>query len=426
MEAELILFVVLISVAGAALGTFTGLVPGVHVNMLAALLASFYPLMSSALSGIFPSEYVPILVASCIVSAAVVHSFVDFVPSVFLGAPDPDEVLNVLPGHRMLLAGKGMVAVRSAAIGSLVGSMVAVMVAIPMQLLLSGGLGDYLESITLCVLLITVIVMITREKGTGMLWALVLFLISGTLGILCMFIADEPSGIIPGGNLLLPLLTGLFGMPAMLLSLNNREVPEQNDEERFPVSPWPGIKGAVTGGIVGWFPGITSTAGAVLTSSVLPEKGSENFISLVASIGSASTVFALVTLSVTGYGRTGTMLATGEVLGDSIFGFGNGIFVLMLLSVAVASLLGYIITIISGRSMAGFVRNRDMNRMNRVIIVLMIVLVALMTGPYGLLVLFASAVAGLIPTSVNVSRVHLSGCLILPVLILNSGLGVYF
>ena len=420
MEAELIFFVVMISVAGAALGTFTGLVPGIHVNTLAVIMISFYPLLSSALSEMFPSEYVPILVASCIVSAAVVHSFVDFVPSVFLGAPDPDEVLNVLPGHRMLLEGNGMIAVRSAAIGSLVGSMVAVIVAIPMQLLLTGGFGEYLESITFCVLLITVIVMITRESGTGMIWALALFLISGALGIVCMFIAQEPVGIVPGGNLLLPLLTGLFGMPAMLLSLNNGEVPEQKDEEEFPVGPGPGIKGALAGGIVGWFPGITSTAGAVLATSVLPEKGSEKFISLVASIGSASTVFALVTLSVTGNGRTGTMLAAGEVLGDSLSGFGNGIFILMLLSVAVASLLGYAITIRSGRSMAGFVRNRDMNRMNRIIIVLMVILVALMTGTYGLLILLASTAAGLIPTSTNVSRVHLSGCLILPVLLLNS------
>ena len=426
MEAELIFFVIMISVAGAALGTFTGLVPGIHVNTLAVLMVSFYPLLSSVLSEMFPSEYIPILVASCIISAAVVHSFVDFVPSVFLGAPDPDEVLNVLPGHRMLLDGNGMIAVRSAAIGSLVGSMTAVAVAVPMQLILSGGFGEYLESITFSVLLITVIVMMTHERGTGMIWAFALFLISGALGIICMFIADEPIGIIPGGNLLLPLLTGLFGMPAMLLSLNNGDVPEQTDDNKFPVGPIPGLKGAIAGGIVGWFPGITATAGAVLLSSALPEKGSEKFISLVASIGSASAVFALVTLSVGGYGRTGTMLAAGEVLGDSISGFGNGIFLLMLLSVTVASFLGYAITIRSGRSMAGFVRNRDMNRMNRIIILMMIILVALMTGMYGLLILLASTVAGLIPTAANVSRVHLSGCLILPVLILNSGLGIYF
>ena len=422
MEAELILFVVLITVAGAALGTFTGLVPGIHVNTLAALMISFYPILSVTLSEIFPPGYVPVLVASCIISAAVVHSFVDFVPSVFLGAPDPDEVLNVLPGHRMLLDGDGMVAVRSAAIGSVVGTMTAIVVAIPMQMLLTGELGDYLESITLCVLLITVVVMVTRESGIGMVWALALFTISGALGVMCMFMADDPVGIIPGGSLLLPLLTGLFGIPAMLLSLNSGNIPDQKDENDFPVGPGPGFKGAVAGGIVGWFPGITSTAGAVLASSVMPEKGGEKFISLVASIGSASTVFALITLSISGSGRTGTMLAAREVLGNSLSGTGNGIFLLMLLSVATASLLGYFITIRSGRFMAGFVKNRDMNYLNRVIILFMVILVALMTGPFGLLILLASSVAGLIPTSVNVSRMHLSGCLMLPAIILNSNL----
>ncbi len=62
------------------------------------------------------------VVACCIFAASTVHSFVDFVPSVFIGAPDPDEALSVLPGHRLLMEGRGMAAVRAAAVGSAVGA----------------------------------------------------------------------------------------------------------------------------------------------------------------------------------------------------------------------------------------------------------------------------------------------------------------
>lgn len=421
MDPELLLFVVAMSAAGAALGTFTGLVPGIHVNTLAALMLLFYPSLEAILSTVFPSHHVPILVASCIVSAAVVHSFVDFVPSVFLGAPDPDEVMNMLPGHRMLMDGNGMTAVRAAAIGSVVGSAVAVLVALPLRHLLMNGFGDYMESVTLIVLIAAVMMLIASERGWNMIWASALILTSGVLGAVCMT-SLASTGLMPGGDLLFPMLTGLFGMPAMLLSLNNGDVSEQSDEITYPVNCVPGIKGVVTGSIVGWFPGITSTAGAVIAGTVMPERKPERFISMVASIGSASTIIALITLSVSGKGRTGTMVAVKDVLGDSVFAAGNGIFVVLLLSVAVACIIGYHVTIMSGRWLSKAVVGRDIRRLNAIIVIIVVILVAVMTGVTGIIILSVSTILGFIPTSGSVSRVHLSGCLIIPVILFESGL----
>ena len=36
---------------------------------------------------------------------AITHTFIDFIPSIFLGAPDEDSVLSILPGHKLLLKG---------------------------------------------------------------------------------------------------------------------------------------------------------------------------------------------------------------------------------------------------------------------------------------------------------------------------------
>ena len=420
METELILFIVMMSVAGAGLGVFSGLVPGIHVNTLAVLMLSFYPAIQAGLSEVFPPYMVPMLVASCIISAAIVHSFVAFVPSVFLGAPDPDEVMNVLPGHRLLLEGRGMVAVRASAAGSAIGTLSAVCLAVPMQFLIANGLGSYLESITVCVLLIAVAALILKETGAGMIWAAILIALSGMLGYACMFIIPEPGGIIPGGNLLFPLLTGLFGIPALILTPKDSSIPEQRDDERYDAGDLSGLKGVAAGAVTGWFPGITATSAAVICGS-RSEKKPEGFIAFVSSISSAAAVFAIVTLSMTGKTRTGTMIVVGDILGGSISGVGNGIFLLMLLSVLVAALIGYAATILSGKWISGAISNVKMRRFSRVVISAMAVLVALMTGWTGLFVLAVSSMLGLVPTAANVSRVHLSGCLIIPVILLRFG-----
>ncbi|MDD4185799.1 MAG: tripartite tricarboxylate transporter permease, partial [Candidatus Methanomethylophilaceae archaeon] len=102
MDLSLMILVIYASIIGAAIGTASGLIPGIHVNTLAVLMAVGLPFTTDALSGIVPAGQVPILMSSAVVSAAVVHSFTDFVPSVFVGAPDEDEILSLLPGHRLL------------------------------------------------------------------------------------------------------------------------------------------------------------------------------------------------------------------------------------------------------------------------------------------------------------------------------------
>lgn len=139
MGPEIILTVLLASSIGAAIGTFTGMVPGIHVNTAAAVLLgslSFFNGLFSFASGLDCA----VLVACCIFSASAVHSFVDFVPSAFIGVPDADDALSVLPGHRLFLEGQAMKAVRAAAIGSVVGSVSALLLAIPLQwIMLAGG-----------------------------------------------------------------------------------------------------------------------------------------------------------------------------------------------------------------------------------------------------------------------------------------------
>ncbi len=409
--------------AGAGMGLFSGLMPGIHVNTLAAMLVTSYPAISASLAGTVPAEDIPLVVSCCIVAASVVHSFVDFVPSVFIGAPDGEDAVSVLPGHRLLLKGRGMEAVRAAAIGSLVGASASILTAVPLQWLLLNGLQDPLEAMTVTVLAVVSFLLVAGEwqNGAGA-WGLAAFLVSGMLGLACMTLPMDMTGILGEGSVMLPMLTGLFGIPVLLSTSSDNVMPAQTDRVKDPVGPVPGIRGVLMGTVAGWFPGMTATVGASVSAAVFPERDPARFISTVASIGTVTSVLSLVVLSVSGNGRSGTALAIGEIAGDGLGGFMSPWFLMLLLSAAVASVIGYQATIWSGKAMSRVASRIRPGPMSRTVIVLLAAIALLLTGPIGLLVMACSTIVGLIPETCGTSRIVLCGCLIFPVLLFKTGL----
>lgn len=418
MDPVLIALVILFSVIGSAMGLFTGLVPGIHVNTLASIMLMAYGSLEASLSDIVPEASVPTVVCCMIMSASVVHSYVDFVPSVFIGAPDAEDAISILPGHRLLLAGQGMRAVRAAAVGSLIGCSAAILIAVPMQLVMSEGLSDQLDGITKYVLMAVTFILMLNEYRKGTLFPGILcFILSGTLGYAVMNLpipANGPLGV--EGTLLMPMLTGLFGLPILLESDDGHPFPRQKDDRKDPVGMVPGLKGVLMGSIAGWFPGITSTVGATVSATVMPDRTPERFISTVASIGTVTTVLSLVTLSISGGGRSGTVIVIGDILGDSVSGVMSEPFMMLLVSASVGSLLGYWLTIQSGRLASRAIGAVDQRRMNRAVILFLIALVFITTGLWGMAVLIGALLIGFLPSQFGMGRTALCGCLILPVL----------
>lgn len=401
---------------GCMMGLFSGLVPGIHVNTLAAILLASYPALCSAMP--LEESGSAIAVACCIAAASIVHSFVDFVPSVFIGAPDSEDAVSVLPGHRLLRKGRGMEAVRAAAIGSLIGCSASILTALPLQWILLHGADDILDGLAPVVLLIACAVLLWQEwsRGSG-LWGPAAFVLSGLLGLGCMVLPIPSTGIVGDGSVMMPLLTGLFGIPIMLESSRSGAIPAQTDRVKDPTGPMPGLRGVIMGTVAGWFPGISSTVGAAMSAAILPEKRPERFISTVASIGTVTSVLSLITLSVSGNGRSGTALAIGEVLGDSMGGFASEPFLLLLLAASIASFAGYALTIASGRLFCRITPRIRQTALNRAVIVLLTILTLVLTGPAGIFVLICSIAVGMIPSACGTGRLILCGCLILPVLL---------
>ena len=104
---ELLGLIIIFALLGTLMGTFTGLIPGIHVNNVAILLLSLTPAFIVAFGflaalGVGPDQ-IALLVCVTIFATSIAHTFLDFIPSTFLGAPEGDTALSVLPAHKMLL-----------------------------------------------------------------------------------------------------------------------------------------------------------------------------------------------------------------------------------------------------------------------------------------------------------------------------------
>ena len=125
MLIEIILFLVLVIFAG----TITGLIPGIHINLIGAILVSLSVTLFYSVN--------PIYIIVLIVAMAITHTFVDFIPSVFLGCPDTDTELSVLPGHELLKQGEGYEAILLTCYGSLAAIFILVLIFIPSVFIIS-------------------------------------------------------------------------------------------------------------------------------------------------------------------------------------------------------------------------------------------------------------------------------------------------
>ena len=524
VELSVILMAVLVSVIGALLGAGCGLVPGMHINTVSLLLLSSFAAVQAFLfslcqgMGVDPGA-APLMFAMLLTSAAVASSFIDFVPSTFLGAPDDSNVLALLPGHRLLLQGKGMEAVRCAADGSMVGLAIALLVVLPLEVLMRPPLelGAWLRDLVPYLLLGTVALLVLSEKRSNRIrtwidarkgsisreegititppvpvdgeparlsgsfvhrhrcrsrvltsfgdfpvrhkgrapagfitvrgiwrvqrrwWenkllAASMMLLSGLLGFVAMSarlpLADIFEGM--GQSPLFPLLTGLFGVPTLLLSLSQRAIPPQEVDEGGFSSLLPAAKGALLGFLAGWMPGITSTTGTVIGTALSKrakedrEEAAKRFIAMVSSVGTSAVVFSLLALAIEGKGRTGAMLAAQEVLGDegtkALSAFPSAPISLLLLSMLIAALLGHFLTIKVGRMMARRLGGIDLRALNLFLLMFILSLVLLFNGLPGLLLLSVSVLLGLAPPLLGISRVHLTGCLLVPLILFFFGL----
>ena len=140
--------IIVFFVFGTALGILAGLVPGLHPNTILMTLLSFFWLLEG-----YPTYYI----LTFVVSMAVSNTIVNFIPSIFVGAPDPGTCLSVLPGHRFLVRGEGHEALFLTVVGG-VSVLVFTVLALPFLLwfipFIYGIVHMYIHSLLVAVVLL--------------------------------------------------------------------------------------------------------------------------------------------------------------------------------------------------------------------------------------------------------------------------------
>ena len=414
-------FVLLLSIAlGFFLGVCSGLTPGLHTNNFAALLLALSPALLTL--GLEPHH-----LAAVILAASIAHTFLDIIPSVFIGAPDPDTVLAVLPGHAMMLEGRGPEAVRLSALGSASSILVALVLIYPLTLLFRHFSDGFIAHIGLVLLAIGVLMIATEKglvvEGQGSLvhlkykaLALALFLTSGLLGLFAFEhqnLAVSPFGFEP--QVLLPLLSGLFGASLLIISFfSNAEIPPQRDTFfRLPAGTV--VKsvflGGLAGSLVAWIPGVTPAVATVVTR--LGSAGSDReFLISVSGVNTANALFALVALLVIGRPRSGAVAAV-----DKLVTLDQSLLMMMILVVLTTALASYIVTIWAGQTAARIVEKLNYRRLCVGVISFLVAMTLIFTGPFGGFLFFVSTTIGLIAPLAGIRKTHAMGVLMLPLMI---------
>ncbi|HEB46876.1 MAG TPA: hypothetical protein ENI22_00210 [Candidatus Pacearchaeota archaeon] len=203
MLIEIILFLFF----GTLAGTLTGLVPGIHINLVGVSLV--------ALSASLLSSVDPVYLVVFITAMAITHTFIDFIPSVLLGSPDSDTELSVLPGHELLKKGEGYEAIVLTAYGSLAAIFILLLIAIPSIFAVPKIYQSLLQIIPFILIGVSALLILLEKKKKN---AFFVFILTGALGLSVLNLGiKEP---------LFPMLTGLFGASMLLMSINAKQASQ--------------------------------------------------------------------------------------------------------------------------------------------------------------------------------------------------------
>lgn len=436
------------SVLGVACGTFTGLLPGVHVNNIALLIVALLPGLLPPLAGALGSDGAILALACLLAAAGVAHSIVALLPAVFLGAPEAGTALSVLPGHRLLARGRGYEAVALGARGAFLGALLALPLLLPFRLLLGPPVDAYrrLQPLLPLFLLVLAAILLASEGRRSdprrarrqRAWAVVLLLLAGLLGLLVLrpgFLQGVWAPLPIGGDslVLFPLFTGLFGLPTLLLSLRRgKRLPPQDSAPAPELPEWRRTRGlwsgTLAGAAVSWFPGLggaNATVIAQLLAGGEPSRGDPDadreFLVAVGAAGTSTTVFTLAALFVILRSRSGVAAAVDAVLGGADAWRHASIvppsLAAVLVAVVVASSLAYGVTLWLARPFARAAGRVRYDRLAGSVVLALVLAAFLVTGLIGLAVLGTATALGLVPPVVGVRRVHLMGCLLLPLVL---------
>lgn len=385
-------------ILGTITGMITGLTPGIHINLVNVIIISLLPFLTKISS--------PLQIICFIISMSIIHTFLDFIPSTFLGVPDTETSLSLLPMHRMLLDGKGYEAVLLSIIGSLFGLILIIILTLPIILTLK-KIYPLIENYIPHILLISITFLLIREKKSKII-SLFIFLLSGILGIAVLNLnVPQP---------LFPLFSGLFGTSMLIISIKNK-VKISRQLKTFPslkiiTTTKTLLSGIIASFMTGTLPGLGATQAAIISSSFSKIK-EKYFILLTGAIGTIIMYLSVLTLFSINRSRSGSVVAISKII-QSITK--NDLIVIISITLITAG-IAVILALKISEIFSLLISKVNYNKLCIAIIIFITTLVTIISGFQGLIILITATFIGIITQIKEIPKNYLMGSLILPILL---------
>lgn len=430
---------------GGIVGSLTGLLPGLHPNTLASFFGAFpqlivlFVFLSSSFS---PIPYSSQILFGCFLLGVLIsHSMTEMIPTSALGIADGDSISVLLPTQRLFSMGRADLIAECVVLGSVGALLLFTLSFYPVRCVMGspGGLYALIEPyLGEIVLAICIVILLSESVPKRVAYASILFALSGIIGMVILTL-DIPSYInraLFGDRWVgdpsiyfLPAFSGFFALPSLLLSRKASHftvspatplsIPRFSRPKALMRSLFPMI-------LVGWIPGITNSYATRLSERgpELRQPSTESICSYLVTYsatnigGSLQSIIALSTIL---RARNGILDSIkNNVSFDVLLWLDPSTLPLAFLSFAWASVIAIALGVLLFRALCRrMLERRDMRWFNglRVPIMMFILLLSLLTsGPIGLLVSFTCFLLALLAIKMNISRVHLLGFLLVPVI----------
>jgi len=308
----------------------------------------------------------------------------------------------------MLLEGKA----HEAFILTLYGSLAAlpiILIFTPIFIIFLPSFFNIIKNSIPFILIFISLFLILREKN--ILSSSIVFLLTGFLGYLTFNL--------PIKQPLMPLLSGLFGLSSLLISLKNKPTLQKqtisplkniklSKKELFKTS----LSASIAAPLCSFLPGIGSGHAAVLASEI-SKQTDKSFLFLVGSINTIVMGLSFITLYSIQKGRTGSAAAVQEIL--KTLSFSN--LIIILLTIILSSLIAFIIGVNLSKLSSIFINKINYKYLTFLIILVLIIFNIVFSNWIGLIVLATGSFLGVYCILSNSRRISMMGCLIIPSII---------
>ena len=379
--------IILFFLIGIFLGILSGLIPGLHSNTIISILSSL---------GLTNDQ-----LAVIIITLFPVHLIVSFIPSIFFGIPEQQTVISVLPGQRLVLEGKGLIALKIVLLAALFSVLISIAL-----FYFSLSFFDVVYSLIRPYVgyILTVFSLIFLVRTKNPILSAFIFVLAGMLGYYSLNanIKDQ----------FLPLFSGMFAMAA-ILNYKKSKIPKQKDEEiELNINFFKFVLlGTIAGMFADLLPGISSPSQVATFLTIFMPINTLGYLATLSSIVMSEAIFSFATTASIEKSRVGATAYLSEVINVQ----DNLLFLLTLFLIAtiISALIVYL-----ARKYIGKLAEIDFSVFNILIAVYLFAIIVILDGLIGIMIFVLASILGFLTIQFNIERTNLMGAVILPTILL--------